>query len=114
MVKEKVDISMIETFLEEHYESKAQMARSLGITPQHLQAIFEGRGVGKKFIYGLKNECERLKVNHKYFFIPDPFILGEEFIQSIEVFDENDELIASITSENIISHNRYKVIVQNS
>lgn len=110
-MKQKLDLGYFNEVFKEHYESKAEMARAFGITRSHMQEVFKNKGIGKKFLAGLRKESLEKGFNYDLCLKPNPIIMDGEHIESIVITDEEGGLIASITSKDVITNKGTKVIV---
>lgn len=110
-MKKKLDLGYFNDVLNKYYSSKSEMARSIGITRQHFQEVLKNKGIGEKVLNGLKKEAESKGFEYELCFQPDPMIINGKKIESIEVLNEKDELLASISSREIITDDCTKVIV---
>lgn len=110
-MKTQLDISYLNEVLQNNYQSKADMAKSIGITRSHLQEVFKNKGIGSKFLSGLRKESEIKGFNYTLCFKPEPIVMGEKKVESIEITLEDGELIASISTRDIILKNGAKVVV---
>ncbi|WP_239706174.1 MULTISPECIES: hypothetical protein [unclassified Mammaliicoccus] len=96
------NITELNNLLENHYKSKAEMARSLNISKSHLDKVLKGEGIGVKVIEGLKKECLMHNLEFAELTIPPKLILENQIVKSIEIIDSNNEVLASISSRDII------------
>lgn len=96
------DITELNKFLENHYKSKAEMARVLDISKSHLDKVLKGEGIGVKVIEGLKKECLVHNLEFEELIIPPKLILENQIVTSIEIIDSNNEVLASISSRDVI------------
>ena len=96
------NINELSKLLENHYNSKAEMARSLDISKSHLDKVLRGEGIGVKVIEGLKKECLVHKLEFEELTIPPKLILENQIVKSIEIIDSNNEVLASISSRDVI------------
>lgn len=110
-MKQQLDLGYLNDIFRKHYKSKSEMARSIGISRSHLQQVFNNKGIGVKVLNGLQREAINKGFEYELCLMPEPIIINGTPIQSIEVIDNDDNLIASITSKNIISDRSTKVIV---
>lgn len=110
-MRQKLDIGYMHDVFNNHYTSKADMAKQLGITRSHLQAVFQNRGVGEKVLDGLKREALKKGFNYDLCLHPEPIFINGDPVQSIEVTDRKGDLLASISSREIITDRHTKVIV---
>lgn len=110
-MRKQLDLGYVNDVLQEHYESKADMASRLGVTRSHMQEVFKNKGIGAKVLKGLKQEAEEKGFDYELCLKPEPIFINKKAIESIEVTDLDGGLIASITSSHIITHGSTKVIV---
>ena len=87
------------------------MARKIGISRSHLQEVLNGNGVGEKVLSGLERESKRLGFNLSRCFMPDPIVIGEQKFEQINVVGEDNELLVSITSNDIIEKKGTTVVL---
>lgn len=110
-MKQQLDLGYINDVLKKHYDSKSEMAKSIGISRSHLQEVLNNKGIGSKVLNGLKKESTIKGFDYDLCLKPEPIVMNGEYIDSIVVTTDDDYLIASITSRDIISENGTKVIV---
>ncbi|MEB8091875.1 NUMOD1 domain-containing DNA-binding protein [Mammaliicoccus lentus] len=96
------NITELNNLLKNYYKSKAEMARSLNISKSHLDKVLKGEGIGVKVIEGLKKECLIHNLEFAELTIPPKLILENQIVKSIEIIDSNNEVLASISSRDII------------
>ncbi|MDQ0158848.1 helix-turn-helix domain-containing protein [Alkalibacillus salilacus] len=107
----ELDLEYLKEILKTYYKSKSDMAKCIGITRSHLQEVFNGRGVGPKLLEGLKEQANSKGFIYEQCLLPQPIIMGDKKIASIEITDSNNNLLASISSRDIISEKNTTVIV---
>jgi len=110
-MRQKLDLGYMQDVLKENYVSKSDMAKSLGITRSHIQEVFKNKGVGGKVLDGLKKEAANKGFDYELCLKPKPIVMNGQYFDSIVVTTDDDYLIASITSRDIIAENGTKVIV---
>lgn len=110
-MKRQLDLGYLNDVLQKHYDSKSDMAKAIGISRSHIQEVFKNKGIGEKVLNGLKNESLIKGFDYELCLKPKPIVMNGEYIDSIVVTTEDDYLIASITSRDIIAENGTKVIV---
>lgn len=109
MTKYEIYTEDLDELIAEHFKSKKEFRKKLGISPSHLHKLLKGEvKLGDK----VKQRLERL-LNEKGLEIsevikPSPIILNGDKYHTITI-TKADELICSITSENIICLSDYKV-----
>ncbi|MEB6226384.1 hypothetical protein MXM59_04050 [Mammaliicoccus sciuri] len=96
------NVNELNKLLKNHYNSKAEMARSLDISKSHLDKVLKGEGIGVKVIEGLKKECLVHNLEFEELIIPPKLILENQIVTSIEIIDSNNEVLASISSRDVI------------
>lgn len=111
MSKTRIDVAVLNEILQRYYPNKATMAKALGISRSHLQTLFQGKGAGELVINGLMREGERLGFNAEHCFIPEPIMIGNLKVSEINICDANGELLASISSRDIIEKKGTTVIL---
>lgn len=110
-MKQQLDLGYLHDVLEKHYDSKSDMAKAIGISRSHLQEVFKNKGIGQKVLNGLKKESIIKGFDYELCLKPKPIVMNGEYIESINIVTEDDYLIASITSRDVIVENGTKVIV---
>lgn len=110
-MKQKLDLGYLHDVLEKHYDSKSDMAKAIGISRSHLQEVFKNKGIGRKVLKGLQKEAKLKGFDYELCLKPKPIVINGEYVDSIIVTTEDDYLLASITSRDIVSENGTKVIV---
>lgn len=110
-MKQKLDLGYFNDVLNEHYESKADMARAIGISRSHIQEVFKNKGIGQKFLSGLQKESKEKGFDYDLCLKPEPIIMNGEYVDSISITDKEGGLIASISSRDVIAENGTKIIV---
>lgn len=110
MSRVRIDLEVLNDILKKHYSNKSEMARGIGVSKSHLQAVFEGRAVGKKVIQGLHRECKRLGLKESYCFLPSPITFAGQAYEHITVVGEDNEVLAVISSREIIEKRGTTVI----
>ena len=110
-MKKRLDLGYFNDILNKHYSSKSEMAKSLGITRQHFQEVLKNKGIGAKVLSGIKKEAENKGFEYDLCLRPEPMFINGQKVESIEILNEKDELLVSITSREIIGQNDLKVIV---
>lgn len=110
-MRQLLDLGYLNDVLLKHYESKADMAKSIGISRSHMQEVFKNKGIGSKVLTGLQKEAKVKGFDYELCLKPKPIVMNGKDIDSIIVTTEDDYLIASITSRDIIAENGTKVIV---
>ncbi len=110
-MKQQLDLGYLNEVLDDFYDSKAEMAKRLGITRSHLQEVFKNKGVGEKVLKGLKGEAEKRGFEFELCLKAEPIFMHGLAVESIEITDKDGGLIASITSRNVITYDSTKVIV---
>lgn len=110
-MKQQLDLGYLNDVLQEHYDSKSDMAKSIGISRSHMQEVFKNKGIGKKVLTGLKRESTLKGFDYELCLKPQPIVMNGECIDSIVVVTDDDYLIASITSRDVIAEKGTKVIV---
>ncbi|ANU28416.1 hypothetical protein [Planococcus versutus] len=110
-MRRQLDLGYLNDVLLYHYESKSDMAEAIGITRSHFQEVLKNKGIGTKVLSGLKSEAKVRGFDYELCLKPAPIFINKEAIESIEVTDQEGGLIASITSNQIITHGSTKVIV---
>lgn len=76
-----------------------------------MQEIFRNKGVGKKFLDGLKREAESKGFDYELCFKPEPILISGKEVASIDIMTKDGYLLASITSKNVITDEDTKVVV---
>lgn len=110
-MKTKLDLGYLSDVLKTHYQSKSDMASSVGITRSHFQEILKNKGVGRKFLIGLKKESELKGFNYDLCLKPEPILINDRTIETIQVLSNEGHLLASITSRDVITNANTKVVV---
>lgn|SRR5690606_24931800 len=110
-MNQQLDLGYLNDVLQKYYESKSDMAKAIGISRSHLHEVFKNKGIGKKVLSGLKKESMLKGFDYELCLKPNPIVMNGEFIDSIQIVTEDDYLIASITSRDVIVENGTKVIV---
>lgn len=106
-----LDLGYLNDVLKNHYESKSDMAKQLGISRSHIQEVFKNFGVGEKVLCGLKNQAEKKGFSYELCLSPEPIFLNGKLLESIEIVTKAGELLASITSRDVIEREGTKVIM---
>lgn len=110
-MKRILDLGYLNDVLVEYYASKADMAKQLGISRSHIQEVFKNTGIGEKVLAGLKSQAEEKGFSYELCLLPEPIFMDGVQFGSIDVVDENGELLASITSRDVIEREGTKVIM---
>ena len=110
-MKENVDLGYLNDVLDSYYSSKSDMANQLGISRSHIQEVFKNKGIGTKVLKGLRKESKVKGFDYELCLKAKPIVMNGEFIDSIVITTDDDYLIASITSRDIITEKGTKVIM---
>lgn len=108
-MKRKPDLRELQRFIKQHYRSKKDFRKALGISQSHLYGILNGRvELGNKVLERLNRECDKFSLNMEHLLKPEPMYIGEMKVDEI-LITRGKELIVSITSRNVIEKTGYKV-----
>jgi len=109
-MKRKPNLEELNKFIKENYKSKAAFGRALNISKSYLYGILTGCiDMGDTVFARLNDECIKMKVNTEDLMRPKPILIGGKKVEEIFI-TSNGELMASITSRDIIEKNGCKVI----
>ena len=108
-MKRKPDLRELQRFIKQHYRSKKDFRKALGISQSHLYGILNGRvELGNKVLERLNRECDRFSFNTEDLLKPEPMNIGGMKVDEL-LITRGKELIVSITSRNVIEKTGYKV-----
>lgn len=82
-MKKQLDLGYLNDVLQNHYVSKSDMAEALGITRSHFQEVLKNKGIGTKFLEGLKIEVRAKGFDYELCLKPKPMLINKEAIESI-------------------------------
>ena len=109
-MKRFLDKTAIERLIKDEFNSVSDFCRYIDISRSHFDGMIKGKiSAGKRT---LKKLC-KLTNNHIFdieeILEPLPILINDKEYIEILVTDKDDNLIASITSQNEITHKNYKV-----
>ena len=108
-MKRKPDLRELQRFIKQHYQSKKDFRKALGISQSHLYGILNGRvELGNKVLERLNRECDRFGFNTEDLFKPEPINIRGIKVDEI-LITRGEELIVSITSRSAIEKTGYKI-----
>lgn len=107
-MKRKPDLRELQRFIKQHYRSKKDFRKALGISQSHLYGILNGRvELGNKVLERLNRECDKFSFNTEDLLKPEPMNISGMNVDEI-LITRGKELIVSITSRNVIEKTGYK------
>ena len=107
-MKRKPDVIELQRFIKQHYKSKKDFRKALGISQSHLYGIFNGRvELGNKVLERLNRECDKFSFNIEHLLKPESMYIGKMKVDEILITCDK-ELIVSITSREVIEKTGYK------
>lgn len=108
-MKRKPDLRELQRFIKQHYQSKKDFRKALGISQSHLYGIFNGRvELGNKVLERLNRECNKFSFNTEDLLKPEPMNISGMKVDEI-LITRGEELIVSITSRSAIEKTGYKI-----
>ena len=108
IMKRKPDVRELQRFIKQHYRSKKDFRKALGISQSHLYGILSERvELGNKVLERLNRECNKFSFNMEDLLKPEPIYISGIKVDEILITCDK-ELIISITSRNIIEKTGYK------
>lgn len=108
IMKRKPDVSELQRFIKQHYRSKKDFRKALGISQSHLYGILSERvELGNKVLERLNRECNKFSFNMEDLLKTEPMYIGGMKVDEI-LITRGKELIVSITSRNVIEKTGYK------
>lgn len=90
--------------------TKAEMSRALDISKSHLDKVLSGNGIGLKVIENLRVTCIKYDFPFNQLWLDPPIILKEIKVSSIEVVDKDNNLLASISSNDVVTREDIDVV----
>ena len=107
-MKRKPDLRELQRFIKQHYRSKKDFRKALGISQSHLYGILNGRvELGNKVLERLNRECDKFSIDIEDLLKPEPMNISGMNVDEI-LITRGKELIVSITSRNVIEKTGYK------
>jgi hypothetical protein len=108
-MKRKPDVIELQRFIKQHYRSKKDFRKALGISQSHLYGILSERvELGNKVLERLNRECDKFSFNIEHLLKPEPMYIGKMKVDEILITCDK-ELIVSITSREVIEKTGYKI-----
>ncbi|MBC2575196.1 helix-turn-helix transcriptional regulator [Peptostreptococcus canis] len=105
-----LSVEDIKYFLSTQNISKRKFAKDLGISRTHLDKLLSEKcTVGVRTYQKLDRYFKKFELDIEMFLLPTEIVLGDKIVRCINITNESNELIASITSSNIIERDGYKV-----
>lgn len=106
----KLDLVELNKLCKENYKNKTVMAKEMNISRSHLDKIFRNEGVGAKVIEALRIECAKYNFDFDALWEKPPILLASRKASSIDIVDQEDNLLASISSDDVITREDIDVV----
>lgn len=106
----RIDIEQLNTFLETKYKNKTVMAKELDISRSHLDKVFDGKAIGNKVLESLRIACIEKEFDFNSLWMNPPIILSNKKVESINILDKDMNVLASISSEDVITREDIDVV----
>lgn len=108
-MKRKVSTEDLKQFIKTNYKSKADFRKKIDISQSHLYSLLNGDvDLGVITLRKLDKECLKFGVNVENLLRPTPISVGDMEAEQINI-TKDGELIASITSRDVIAMKGYSV-----
>ena len=108
-MKRKPDLRELQRFIKQHYQSKKDFRKALGISQSHLYGILSERvELDNKVLERLNRERNKFSFNMDDLLKPEPMYIGGMKVDEI-LITRGEELIVSITSRSAIEKTGYKI-----